>query len=108
MSGSIGKRILSVGGALVLLAGVGLSARGGVVPRAVASSAPRCMNVQLTLAGAGPLSAGAGHIGQWYKLHNISNRACTLTGFPGVELLDKNFASYPSPVNRSGYLIPAT
>lgn len=73
--------------------------------RTAAAPVPRCMNVQLSVSPGGGLGAATGHLGVWFRLHNLRRSACSLQGFPGVELLDKNFQSLPDPVQRSGYMI---
>lgn len=72
---------------------------GGTVPGACTASA-------LTVA-AGPLpqGAGAGHIGVLLTFTNVSSRACTLRGYPGVAGLDatgKQIAQATRTLN--GYL----
>lgn len=63
-----------------------------------------CQNIQLTY---NPVrSSGAmGHIGVMFRVHNQWRGACTLYGYPGAELLDSQFHSLPTTVERGvGYL----
>src|SRR5579884_2087818 len=65
----------------------------------------RCNNYQLTIRY---VSGGAalGHIGIIYRIHNLSGHPCTLQGYPGVELFNRNFHSLPTHVSRGGgYII---
>ncbi|GAC1469087.1 MAG: hypothetical protein NVS2B16_27570 [Chloroflexota bacterium] len=69
----------------------------------VARSAPAahtCHNTQLTIHTYTSQGA-AGHIGLIYRIHNLSGRACTLIGYPGVQLLDGHFLSLPTTVRRT-------
>jgi hypothetical protein len=62
-----------------------------------AASPGTCANTQLVIT-ARQSSGSAGHIGIMYRIHNQSNRTCTLHGFPGVVLLDKGFNTLPTHV----------
>jgi hypothetical protein len=42
----------------------------------------------------------AGHIAVIYRIHNLWGQACTLYGYPGVQLLDGHFLSLPTTVHR--------
>lgn len=95
----------------VLLAGAGLL----VLPaRHVAEagnlvgpqqSVQRCPNTQLLIRSVQGQGA-AGHIGIIYRIHNLAAGACTLQGYPGAELLDRQFHSQPTIVRRGhGYII---
>jgi Protein of unknown function (DUF4232) len=85
---------------------------GGRVPRAVGAdaarfsqTAPRCSNIQLTIRSVQSQGA-AGYIGVIYRLHNMWNQPCTLFGYPGLLLLDRNFHSLPTHLHRgAGSLI---
>jgi hypothetical protein len=78
-----------------------------------AAQAPRtCHNVQLAIRPQSSQGA-AGHIALIYRIHNLSNRSCTLFGYPGVQLLDRNFISVPTTVHRGpgglvGAFVPRT
>jgi hypothetical protein len=93
-----------------LLGAIGVAVRtsGMVVPgvqAAPVASGGACQNFQLHIT---PLKgdAGAGHIGEMYRIHNVSTSACMLAGYPGAMLLDRNFASLPTQVTRGlGYLV---
>lgn len=66
----------------------------------------RCSNTQIAVSPAGALGGAAGHIGLWYRIHQTWGSSCSLQGFPGVELLDRNFHSLPIAVTRDhGYII---
>lgn len=65
---------------------------------------PTCENIQLTYSKVGS-SAGVGHVGVQYQVHNQWRSACSLYGYPGAVLLDRQFHSLPTAVQRGvGYL----
>lgn len=85
-----------------LLIAIAVTARAGHVTaqgtfQAPGLAAANCQNIQLLIR---PFmgSGAAGHYGEVYRIQNISNRSCTLTGFPGVVLLDSRFNSLPTHV----------
>ena len=94
----------------VALAAVGIGVRAGGaivsgVQAAPAAAVGACQNFQLHIT---PLKddAGMGHVGEMYRIHNVSSTPCTLAGYPGAVLLDRNFASLPTHVTRGlGYLV---
>jgi hypothetical protein len=58
-------------------------------------------------------SGATGHIAEMFRIHNVLPRACTLHGYPGAVLLDKNFFSLPTHVtwglsNLAGKHAPVT
>jgi hypothetical protein len=63
-----------------------------------------CQNVQLLIR---PYSSqgAAGTIVVIYRIHNLSGQACTLYGYPGVQLLDRHFVSLPTIVHRGGFVV---
>jgi Protein of unknown function (DUF4232) len=63
------------------------------------SALPRCSNIQLTIRS-GQSQGAAGHIAVIYRLHNMWNQPCTLFGYPGLQLLDRNFHSLPTHLHR--------
>lgn len=60
-----------------------------------------CQNIQLQ-ARAQSSQGAAGTIAIVYRLHNMRGQPCTLMGYPGIQLLDRNFASLPTTVHRGG------
>lgn len=66
-----------------------------------AQTAPTCQNIHLDIRAQASQGA-AGHIAVIYRIHNMSGRACTLYGYPGVQLLDRHFLSLPTTVRRGG------
>jgi len=65
----------------------------------------RCYNIQLNITPYRS-SAGAGHVGVMYRVHNLWTGACTLGGYPGAELLGAKFHSLPTHLTRGlGYLV---
>lgn len=75
---------------------------GAVGPAEAAQSAQparTCQNTQLDIRP-GASQGAAGHIGIIYRIHNLSNRACTLFGYPGIQLLDRHFLSLPTMTHR--------
>jgi Protein of unknown function (DUF4232) len=76
------------------------AARSSLTPHA-------CQNVQLLIRSSQSQGA-AGHIAVIYRMTNLWNQPCTLYGYPGVQLLDRNFHSLPTHVHRGpGNLIGA-
>ena len=60
-----------------------------------------CQNIQLLIRPQSSEGA-AGTITLIYRIHNLSGQACTLHGYPGVQLLDRRFMSLPTTVHRGG------
>lgn len=78
--------------------------RGGVQGSTAYAAGPdqgvrACQNVQLVIRPYTSQGA-AGHIGVIYRIHNLTARSCTLYGYPGVQLLDRNFLSLPTRAHR--------
>jgi Protein of unknown function (DUF4232) len=71
----------------------------GRVEAAGAHAVHACRNFQLTVR-AFRSSAGMGHVETMYRVHNILPAACTLFGYPGAKLLDRDFNSLPTHVQR--------
>jgi len=105
-------RPLGLGAAL--LVALGLPA---VTAAAHAAASPSlavagCRTAQLTVApdrlanGATNGDAGVGNLALMYRLHNRSAQACTLYGYPGIQLLDANRRPLPTRLtwSRSAYL----
>lgn len=70
-------------------------------------TAPNCQNIQLTI-NPQTSQGAAGHIAIVFRLHNQSGRACSLYGYPGVQLLDRHFLTLPTTVRRGpGNLVGA-
>lgn len=64
-----------------------------------------CYNIQLMVTRY-KSGVGLGHIGLVYRIHDLWDRPCTLQGFPGLELLDRDFHSLPTHLEHdNGYLI---
>ncbi|HLJ66730.1 MAG TPA: DUF4232 domain-containing protein [Chloroflexota bacterium] len=100
------KRTTIVAITLVGACGGFLAAR-GVTPTAASSAQqtlPRCQNIQLAIT---PYSSNgaAGHVGVIYRIHRTWGSTCFLKGFPGMELLDRNFGSLPNPVHWGGGVV---
>ncbi|HZS94799.1 MAG TPA: DUF4232 domain-containing protein [Chloroflexota bacterium] len=90
---------------LIALVYISPASRPGAQP--VAAAAGRCANIQIHIT---PLrgSAGAGHVGVEYRMHNMWGSACTLQGYPGAELLGARFHTLPTHLHRGlGYLVGA-
>jgi hypothetical protein len=92
-------------GILALFAIVAISLPAAGVLRAhsaaAQSASTRCPNYQL-LVTAQSSQGAAGHLAVIYRLHNLTGTACMLDGYPGVELLNRNFQSLPTTVHRGG------
>lgn len=72
-----------------------------LVPVHAAQAPHPCQNIQLVVSAQSSQGA-AGTIAVIYRIHNLRSRACTLTGYPGVQFLDRQFASLPTTVYRGG------
>jgi hypothetical protein len=105
---SIARAITMVGVAAIL--GALLLVRGGMPAQTVGSAGvPHCSNIQLLIRPMNrSLGAALGHSGRWYRIHELWGGPCQLQGFPGAELLDRNFHSLPPHVGRGGHIISAT
>lgn len=68
------------------------------------ASQPRCLNIQLNITP-GRSNGAAGHIAILYRMHNMRATACTLTGYPGVLLLDHSFGDLPTHLHRGGLVL---
>jgi hypothetical protein len=92
-----GALLAAVAGGMTTAGNTGYMSARFIAP---ALAAPhRCWNFQLTIR---PFksSAGAGHAGTMYRIHNILPGACTLYGYPGALLMDRNFNTLPTHVTR--------
>jgi Protein of unknown function (DUF4232) len=70
------------------------------VSDAYAVQAPAtCQNLQLAIRAQSSQGA-AGHLAIIFRIHNLSRRTCALFGYPGIQLLDRNFLSLPTTVHR--------
>lgn len=72
--------------------------------RASAANPSTCSNMQLAVRSNGSNGA-AGTIAVIYRLHNLRDQPCTLSGYPGVLLLDRNFHTLPNRERRGGVSI---
>ncbi|TMC12619.1 MAG: DUF4232 domain-containing protein [Chloroflexi bacterium] len=61
----------------------------------------RCVAAQLALS-AGRAGVGAGNAGEVFVLTNRSGATCSLSGFPGVQLVDASGRTVPTRVLRTG------
>jgi hypothetical protein len=97
--------IAAVGAAALVGAAV-LGHRAPLAQAAPATAPPRCSNVQLLIRPYKSLGAATGHLGLWYRLHDLTAAPCSLQGYPGALLLDRDFHSLPTTVQRAhGYII---
>lgn len=106
---SITGAITTLGLAAIL--GILLLVRGSMPVQAVGSAGGvrRCSNIQLLIRPMNKgLGAALGHSGRWYRIRELWGVPCQLQGFPGAELLNRNFHSLPPHVGRGGYIISAT
>jgi len=77
-----------------------LAALAALVPAAAhASAAPRCTTGQLSVTP-GAAQGAAGSIGQNVRLLNVSNRTCTLEGYPGLQMLNASGHALATHVHR--------
>lgn len=75
------------------------SATGAVAAQSAATGT--CRNTQLLIRAYNSQGA-AGTIAIIYRIHNHSRQACTLYGYPGVQLLSRSFTTLPTRVTRGG------
>ncbi len=85
---------------LFLISGVSLMASlvwpiGGQAASHQASYVGTCQPRQLTLSVVSG-SAGAGHVGLMFRLHNRGAQTCTLFGYPGAQLLNARQQPLPT------------
>jgi hypothetical protein len=67
----------------------------------------KCQNIQLMIQAQSSQGA-AGHIAVIYRMHNLFSQACTLRGYPGVQLLNRDFVTLPTTVHHgAGGLVGA-
>src|SRR5690242_970953 len=99
-------RVIKTRGPLLLawlLAALALptAARPPLVPvlAHAAQAAHPCQNIEL-LVSAHSSEGAAGTIAVIYRLHNLRSQPCTLAGYPGIQFLDRQFASLPTTVYR--------
>jgi hypothetical protein len=59
----------------------------------------RCANIQLYVTPQRS-NGSAGHIAILYQIHNIGGSACSLYGYPGIQLLDRSFHDLPTFSHR--------
>lgn len=76
---------------------------GGVLSTTTATPAPlsRCHTSDLQ-ARLGQQTGGAGHVFLPVILKNTASRTCTMTGYPGVSLLDSSNNQIGAPADKSG------
>ena len=72
-----------------------------LVPAHAAQAPHTCQNIQLLVSGYSSEGA-AGTIAVIYRIHNLRSQACTLPCYPGIQFLDRQFASLPTTVYRGG------
>lgn len=89
--------VMMAGGVAVGAGGVGRWTSG------TALAAPsRCANYQLLVRSIASNGA-TGHVDDMFRIHDLLPGSCTLFGYPGALLLDKNFYSLPTHVRRAPY-----
>ena len=106
MNGSRVARVLAIPAALALLVvGAPLQFPASSTKAAPAQATSRCSNIQLAVT---PLSGqgAAGTIYEAFRIHELWGSACSLYGYPGLELLDRQFHSLPTHVQRGGLTSP--
>lgn len=92
--------------AILLPIGTGPGVNAAGAARSV-RAAPTCRNTQLVVR-AYTSQGAAGHIAIVYRIHNQRGLACSLVGYPGVQLLNRRFHSLPTTVVRGpGNLVGA-
>jgi len=84
--------------AVLLIPAVALAAPGRA--GRPADSAPRCLEAQLRTWIGLPAGAAAGTVYYELEISNVSARACTLLGYPGVSAVDSTGRQLGSPAIR--------
>lgn len=88
---------------LVVIPVYRVAAAGGL-PR-IELSAAQCQNIQLSVQAIRSQGA-AGTIGILFRIHKTWGNGCSLQGYPGAELLDRQFHTLPTHVSRGhGYIV---
>jgi hypothetical protein len=100
----IGTTVRITAGVAAMAGGLATGAGGPgrwMTGTALAGSAT-CADYQLIMK---PIAsnAGAGHVDEMFRIHDLLPGSCTLFGYPGAVLLDKNFYSLPTHVTRAPY-----
>ncbi|MGH2410302.1 MAG: DUF4232 domain-containing protein [Chloroflexota bacterium] len=96
-------RAIATIGVTILVGSALLVQRGVLVQAAPSQAVPRCSNIQLLIRPYGSNGA-AGTIVITYRIHDLWNGVCSLYGYPGLELLDRNFQSLPTHLTRGGII----
>lgn len=100
---------IASGGVATVLGMALLLQCGTTVQAAPSATVPHCSNIQLAITPpTRGLGAALGHVGRWYRIRDVWGGPCSLRGFPGVVLLDRNFRTLPVRVQRYGYIISGT
>lgn len=82
------------------------AAGAGAAMQAAAAGAARCHSNQLAVRIASE-GAALGHIGVKVRFVNVSAGACTLYGYPGLQMLDGADHALPTEVHRGvAYTVP--
>lgn len=76
-----------------------LGAHAAALAQPRSASLSRCFTNQLTIQPVSS-SGAAGHIALLFRIHNYSNTACLLYGYPGAQLLTANKQNMPTHVHR--------
>lgn len=84
--------------AAMLLPGSGMRVSDSAAAQSV-QPVRTCQNIQLLIQAQSSQGA-AGHIVMIYRMHNLFGQACTLRGYPGVQLLNRNFVTLSTTVVR--------
>ena|SRR5579875_175421 len=102
------KRLAFVGIAAIVLSSAAFSfAPVRDVAGAPARASTNCRNYQLLIRPQSSQGA-AGHGAVIFRIHNLAGRSCTLIGYPGIQLLNRQFLSLPTTVHRgAGDLVGA-
>ncbi len=99
---NVKRSLRTVAVAVVLLGSiVGAKVWMGKASAATQATPSKCANIQL-LIRPGTSQGAAGHIFLQFRVHDLFG-ACTLYGYPGVELLNKNFQSMPTYVTDAPF-----
>ena len=97
------RRVLAAASTLIVAVAVAIDAAS-----ASAGQDPRCQSTQLAVR-IGREGAALGHIGVEVRFVNISARACTLYGYPGLQMLDGRNRALATRVHRGvAYTVPTT
>lgn len=99
------KTVMRTAATVAALSGglvAGSRSAGGLPGGSALAAPPGCANYQLLIKPVAS-NAGAGHVSEMFRIHDLLPSSCTLFGYPGALLLDQTFYSLPTRVTWRPY-----